>query len=529
MRLGTYWTRVGIFCGLALVLIISNTFFFYGHFGVDDMEYARLSYDLLQGKYDWANHYSYRLSILTMTALSYSLFGVNDFASSLPAIVLSLGIIYILFDLTKESSLNTIVITLGFYFCIKWNLFYADKLMPDIYVSAFIFLAWWSYYKIKFRDAEIMWSALFFSLGLFFAFLSKGTVILILPLFAFYFMKDIISRENKQFWINVIWIHVVLYLIYFGMHAYLTGDAFARIHAISANSYFNTCSYDQLPFAETIHRLTSGFYNFISAENLILFVIITVASLFMLTQSSMNSKFKYLLFTSIICIISANAMTISLTSYNPTCLDIRHYLLFLPILTYCGGQLIIYSLQQKSITVAIIILGLCVIQVLINFDTLSTGQLTPLVGLAILTGASFISQRVPKMICTAILFMALIYPSIQSMQYAKSLDYTSFKSEYTKLLTDMKDDTEIYTSHVAINLGEYFLQFNATSIHFKDIRKEAFTQNSQAKQILIKNWYCDWHSEIEENTYNEWLEYEELKAKLEEKSNKIIRVYRLEK
>ncbi len=522
--------RIGIFLGVAGLLAISHIYYFYGHFGVDDMGYARLAFDLSQGNYDWGNHYAYRLSILALTALSYTLFSINDLASGLPAMLLSLGIVYLLFDLHRDAKLGTLLIALGLYFCVRWNLFYADKLMPDIYVSAFVFFSWWSYQKLRQGKHSTSLNAIVFSLSLFLAFVSKGTVILILPLLLYYVIRDIAKGQHLRFWILVTCLHVIIYSVYFGAIAYLTGDILARFHAIDANSYFNACSYSQMPIEETYKRLSIDFFSFISRENIVIYLIIILTGAIsgMRSRTIQNANNHEWLVTAAICLLSANFMTISLTSYNPTCLDIRHYLLFFPILACCCSQVIAQVREDKIALWAG--LAICIAALAINRNIYDSTHILPLIGMMVL----FILMLLPQFkhnyrIGSTLITLALLYPSIQYMSYSKSLNYASVKREFIDLLVREQPNTTIYCSHVAGNLGKYFLAFDSTNYKFRDIRRDSFDGNNEAFSILIKNWYCDWHSEVEENTYNEWLEYEGLVGKLRKNDKEIILVYDLKK
>ena len=131
-----------------IFLVIHHTHFFYGHFGYDDLHYAELAHELTKEKMDFTDHYSYRWPILVMTAISYQIFGISDFSSAIPAILISSGILFLMFGEFRKHPFAMLIAVLLF-FMIRWNLFYTDKLMPDIFVSGFVFLAWISYTKFE--------------------------------------------------------------------------------------------------------------------------------------------------------------------------------------------------------------------------------------------------------------------------------------------------------------------------------------------------------------------------------------------
>ena len=128
---------------LSLVFLVHHFCFFYGHFGYDDMHYARLSHNLLNGNWDMSDHYSHRLSVISLTALSYSIFGITDFASGFFPLCMSLAICLMILHALNRYGLLIQLIGLSLYFIYQWNLFYSDKLMADIFVSFFMTLAYY--------------------------------------------------------------------------------------------------------------------------------------------------------------------------------------------------------------------------------------------------------------------------------------------------------------------------------------------------------------------------------------------------
>ena len=85
--------QILIFMLFVGVLILYHVFGYIGHYGYDDMQYAKLANDFKNGIIDYSDHFSFRTTLLVLTSLSYSIFGVSDFASSLPAILISILIL----------------------------------------------------------------------------------------------------------------------------------------------------------------------------------------------------------------------------------------------------------------------------------------------------------------------------------------------------------------------------------------------------------------------------------------------------
>ncbi|MEM8584289.1 MAG: hypothetical protein AAGF87_08475 [Bacteroidota bacterium] len=454
MRLGSL---IVLLVSIAL-FVINHVLFFGGYFGYDDMHYARLSYNLLHGEMDFADHYSYRWPVLGFTALSYALFGVSDFATALPSLLLSLGILFLVYWHFKHS---VYLILLSILLCcsIKWHVFYSDKITPDIYVSFFLFLAWSVYTRFS-GDRFVFLNSIIFASSLFLAFLSKGTVLLIIPLLAFYFFRDF-RKGDLYKWKYSIPIGLALLVAYLLLCYALTGDPLARFHAISENSYFSSCSYDLLPRSELIHRISLGFIQLAWKESLLNFlifaVLIWVYGRMTLNEEESKRKINMCFSSVVVLFLSLNFMTFSLTSYSPGCLDLRHYLFSVPIMSVCLVSMIRYlkiSWFAKTIFLVAAIL--------------------------------------------------MLKPTIDHKVTSIPYDYPGTKQDLL-VLADMLMDTEdvILSNTVFVNLLNYYSGFQLDNrLYTPDIFK---LDRCGGKCYVLTNWYTEFFSgttvsTIEENS-----------------------------
>ena len=431
------------------------------------MYYAKMSFDCLHNTFDWNNHYTYRFTVIFPTALMYLLFGLNDFASMLPAMFLSLGIIGIFYHCFKENPFY-LFLSICLYFSFKWNLFYADKIMPDIHVSFFVFGAWYAYIKHKIQGYKSLILPIICGLFLFLAFNAKGTVILILPLIACYFIVDILLKK-MSFWKTAALIAGSLLIAYLAIIRLITGSTFKRFEAINANKYVNNCSYDLLGFEHLLDRWTNGFAQFLLNEWLIIpFVIGCIGLLFFL----FNRKNKDLLFyssTILILFLCINFMTISLNSYNPICLDPRHILVITPITTVCSVFILKHLFSNKMLA--------------------KTRFLFLILG-----------------------FITSLFLTYKYAVYCKSLKYNDFRKDIISLLKTSDIEGVIYGSEVFVNLGNYYTEYNLNDkISLQSIQNmENFNSQSQ-KNYVVRNWYSEWHAKIDEKAINKKLNAQGLK------------------
>ena len=90
---------------LLIYIIIVGLYHFFGytgHFGFDDLHYAELASKLLNGNINFEDHYAYRFPVILSTSLFYGLFGISDFSSSMPALLITFTILIIRKSRLKE-------------------------------------------------------------------------------------------------------------------------------------------------------------------------------------------------------------------------------------------------------------------------------------------------------------------------------------------------------------------------------------------------------------------------------------------
>ena len=185
------------------LLVLYHLFGYSGHFGFDDIHYAELANGLLHGSIDFGDHYAYRFPVLLFTALFYLIFGISDLSSSLPAMLITISILIIVFYLLREQGSGVLLIGLFLTTFSNWFLFYSDKLMPDIYVALSVIWALAIIHRYKFNSgrSNTALHAFLFAFALLFGFMSKGTIVLMAPLLVFLILSDLVQKRELRFWI----------------------------------------------------------------------------------------------------------------------------------------------------------------------------------------------------------------------------------------------------------------------------------------------------------------------------------------
>lgn len=485
-----------LFSSCVLLLLISHFFFYYGHFGIDDMYYSRLANDLTQGILDWGDHYTYRWTIISALAYSYQSFGISDLASALPSLFLM--VLFFWFWIKESISIQHGILSIALLFAYQWHIFYSDKMMPDIYVAVFSFIA--VMYYIDGKASKSLFYPAVFTGFLFLGFVSKGTIILLLPLLVFFFCSDHFRKKHRRFWLWTILFHLILYSIYFGFFHFYLGDSFARFTAIEANSYFNPCSYNLMPRIETIKRLSLGFLTFSIEHHLVIpFLIFGIAAL---RWSSLSTQQRFYLKVGVICSLSANFMTISFSGYNPTCLDPRHFLALTPLLFWSASWLFVTLHWERKSTLLLTLVSVIIGSYFVHNQNYIS--ILPCLGLCIYTYAASLNIH-SNLALIGVVVLLISTPTWHYMQYSRSLNYQDTKHELQTFFSQTNAST-LYGSHVLMTLGNYFQKYEhdaKLSIH--DIKESIPAPSVSVDQYLVRNWYCDWHSELRNGDVRKWI------------------------
>ncbi|RLD65077.1 MAG: hypothetical protein DRI98_15030, partial [Bacteroidetes bacterium] len=353
---------------LLIYIIIVGLYHFFGytgHFGFDDLHYAELASGLLNGSLNYEDHYAYRIPVIFLSSLFYGIFGISDFSSSMPALLITFTILIIVFSILRYQGPAVTIIGLSLCTFSNWFIFYSDKLMPDIYVALSVIsaLAIINRYKYKSDKSRTALYAFLLALSLLFGFMSKGTIVLVIPLLIYLIITDIILKRDLKFWVYSSISGIGLLALYFFFIWIFTGDLMKRFDAIAHNSYLNLCSYDQQSLRILLKRVFLGFFELSIFQSLATGFILVFAILFQrksLRFFRLNDSFSFFLASAVILFLSSSFMTISPTAYAPMCLDPRHYLFLIPVVAIPASKIISDFFTYKKAAIQIIIALFCI-------------------------------------------------------------------------------------------------------------------------------------------------------------------------
>ena len=488
-----------------IIVVLYHLFGYTGHFGFDDLHYAELAAKLLKGSVHFEDHYAYRFPVILFTALSYLIFGISDFSSSLPALVVTITILIIVFNTLMEQGPRVLIIGLSICTFSNWFLFYSDKLMPDIYVALSVIwtLAIIHRYKYKSDKSKTALFSFLFAFSLLFGFMSKGTIVLMLPLLLYLFITDMVRKRDLKFWIYSAVSGTALFVLYLLLIWIFTGDVMKRFEVIADNSYLNLCSYDQQSLKILLKRIFFGFFELSIFQSLATGFIFVFAYLFQrkgLRYFKLDDSFSFFLVSAVILFLSSNFMTISPRAYAPMCLDPRHYLFLVPVVAIPASRIIADYIESKKAAIQIIIALFCITIISFFLQGSTFWKLyLPLFGLFSLY--FFTGIKKPLQHLFIILFAAiLLLVPLEMISYARGVKYKKQRELVVEQVLENNRDCSIITNEVQKRLLGYYSSFDSDQAdRFLSFDEFVADTIPGGKKLLLLNWYTRYLSGMEMN------------------------------
>lgn len=473
-----------------IFLIIHHFVGFGGHFGWDDMEYAQLSHQWAAGNFHLTdNHFTYRFPIIFFSGIAYKIFGVNDFASALPAMLISIVILLLVYSILYHRDTRIIITALTITLLSPPFLFYTDKIMSDIYVALGVLISFFALYKYRFdkQNNSLLWALIFVG-GVFFAFLTKEVVVLLIPFLLMLFISDIVKKRFLKFWLWAFFFGIGIMVLYHFYLAHKTGNPFSRYLAIEINSYLNPCSYEYLPFINTIKRIGYEFWFELSKNAIMITALFIIPFIFKKRNWNFNKPDSFWVNTSIILLLSANFMTKSYKAYSPMCIDIRHYLFLVPILGITASPFMVrffYSIKKYWF----ISISVLVITIWLLFNYTKTGPIEIILFYSLLFLSMFVSKLLKKLNFRTyfwILFLLswLIIPVFQIVHEHQN-GFKNIPRYIEKNFKTLNQKTIILTDPVMKRIADYYMQWDSTKVRFINERDYAIPYRDEAVNYWV--------------------------------------------
>ncbi len=477
------------------LVVLYHIFGYTGHFGFDDLHYAELANDLLLGTIDFEDHFSYRLPVILFTALFYLIFGISDLGSSFPAILITISILLIVFNILREQGPGVLFIGLLLTTLSNWFLFYSDKLMPDIYVALSVIWALAIIHRHKFKSGKSNTArhAFLLAVSLLFGFMSKGTIVLMAPLLLYLILTDMVQKRELRFWFYSLISGIVLMSLYLCAIWILTGDLFKRFEAIASNSYLNLCSYDQQTLKILLKRIFFGFFELSIFQTLATGFIFIFAILFQrkgLRILRMDNSFSFFMVSAILLFLSSSFMSISLNSYSPMCLDPRHYLFLVPVAAVPAATIIAEFLENKKAGIQIIASLFCI--TVLSFFLQGDSFWKLYLPLTVLFAFYFFvrpGKQLHKLFILLFAAILLLLP-MNMISYALKVEYREQKEVLLEQVIRNNQDRIIVSNEVQKRLLEYYNGFRKDQIQrFFTYEEFESDRTKEVRPLLLLNWH----------------------------------------
>lgn len=448
-----------------LWLLVHHAWGFAGHNGFDDMLYARLAQGWNQGEFIASDHFSYRWGLLAPAALAYRWLGLSDWTTALPALLATALTATVVWRQLRPQGRLALVAGLALLLLERWTLAYSDQLMPDAIVTLSVVLAWRAYARHHYGPGRAGPQGLQLALALFLGLLTKGSIVLVLPALLVMASYDALLRRDLRLWGWAAAVGSVLLLLYFGSLYLLTGAVDSRLTAIYANAYQNPCSYHLQPVALLWARVGYAWWLDLLRQGTLLAPLLALVGL---RGWRWRSEGDFWRGSTLLLLLCGNFMTVSLDHYQPLCLDVRHYLLLVPVAAIGAAPLLRDWARSRRY-------GLRLSGGVLAAAALAASQGYPSaywlylpLGL-VLAGHSlawrwtayrrrFWRGGAPQWVLGLALLTLLPWPW-QGLQQARSYDFAGRRDAFLQVLPQLDPELPVLTGRVWRNLGPYYEQF----------------------------------------------------------------------
>jgi len=225
---------------LGLVLVLHSFFYFWSHSGLrasDDLFYAKLASDMSRGSFELTpSIFENRFGVIIPTSLSYHVFGVNKYSTTLWPLICSIVTIVVVFIVANKLSGKNAAILSSFLLATNLaQIKFSSSLYPEITLSLFMIVAISALFFARNSEstARRLMLATLCAFSFLAAALTKLTVVWVLPFLIFLMIYDFRHLRNFKLWFYLCFMAVVVGLIYFVGYYIITGDLFYRFTGIS--------------------------------------------------------------------------------------------------------------------------------------------------------------------------------------------------------------------------------------------------------------------------------------------------------
>lgn len=334
------YNRFGLMANLVFIII-----WYFANDGLafwDDFTYLNFANQINEGTFEITNnHFTSRVAFLYPVAWIIKYVGINQFTITIFPLFCGLLVLNLLLWLGHLYHHWLGLLTATFFICDYRVITFITHLFPEMSITLFIFGALVAYDRVNRGEGDHRLLALMTSGGLFLAYLTKMTVIMVGPLFLFLFINDYWRRSsNKSYWL----ITVILLLFFVLCNGFwyqeVYGDFYYRFGNISDNHEATTKTFFDKDCLTILKRLTYlPLLVFFKGSFFIPFFF-ALPALLKIRKSDWHIINPEKLWPIAVLVILATWWLMNATWRNisPRPVDIRHLTFLIPIMLMAGGM-----------------------------------------------------------------------------------------------------------------------------------------------------------------------------------------------
>lgn len=314
-----------------LALSLAHFLLFKGYNGTDDLHYAQLASQWLQGSYnpfEPADIFSGRVLHIGWQALWFGIIGIGDTAILLPPLLALVTMAYLVcFQFFKHATASAVFFISALCF---FNPFTPTLLlgnMPDVYLGLAATVLFLVYSKA--RQATIGWPMAIAAMALVSvaAWLIKETIAY--PVLC---ISVLMVWERKRLGYRVLWAYVAAMalaaLALLAWYSLYTGNPWFRWQQIQSGSYLNPCQYGAFSTAYLLDRITIGIPKLLVAEGIFPLLMLLP---FLLWRWRFMAQPSIPALAVLVLLALVWWLPLSWMPYGPLCHKYRHYFFVVPV------------------------------------------------------------------------------------------------------------------------------------------------------------------------------------------------------
>lgn len=489
----SYQKKIIVF-SFILLMLTHVIFTFAGFYGNDDINYARYAADVAHNGISFSpalDQYQLRWITVYSTALFYWLFGINTFTSTLSSTISFALCGILLYKILRYEKISIYFLSMALFFFARSIIFYSHRLLPDPTMCLAVLWMYYCYRSYYLKKQRYFSYGIQFSVALFLAILTKETIIIALPLFLIFFLKDIFKRQNLQFWKIVILFSLIFSFAYLSYFKITTGDFFYRYSVLLRKSYFNECSFDKLPFIFTLRRIGYELWKAMLLNGDFLVLLPGIISVIYLKKIKPKVIEPIDIFSFLVLLACSNFMTISASSYLPLCHSPRHFLFLFPFAAITGGPMLYAYFKQPVKFIALPLAFAITTLIIFSLNGGTTKYLYLLFTILLISCYLFsIKNKIFPFTYSVILFTALLFVNY-AIDFIKPLYpyYWDEKEVIEKQFSGKNISATVFSNGLSGELSEFFLKFKTGNLKFLSIDSAKTINNGTLYFLLNSNLY----------------------------------------